>query len=374
MAGIFQGDIIIKTAIDLGIEDMKKNPWLLNHMLSDLVKIGYFRDKYGEKQIESCKEWFRNAQIDVYMRARDDKDRLPCVTVQMGPSNEKPEMKTMADQSTERAVLMPNQIGKPIPYMVKPFTPMGYDEDTGIVSVPSTVDLSLVTPDMILVNPATGQGYLIQDTVDEGILIESNLNIQASQFGVVPQYQYYIAMIEHSFFDESYIIGCHAHGDPQNVLFLWSIVKYSILRYRESLLEANGFCESTVSSSGPDFDEAFTTQGGEKAWARFMTLQGQTENTWIKSPRRIIEVANLRKKTSAGYIGGISIISNTDPSIIDKTENTWYTDTEQELEEAAGTFVPPAPPPSPQSFILLETGDLFLLENGVSFILTEKSA
>jgi hypothetical protein len=333
MAGIFQGDIIIKTAIDLGIEDMKKNPWLIDHMLSDLIKINYFKEKYGDAQIQACKEWFRNAQIDIYMRAREDKDRLPCVTIQMGPSNEKSEMKFMADQSTEKAVLMPNTIGKPIPYMVKPFIPAGYDKTSGLVEVPDTVDLSLVNEGMVLVNPTNGQGYLIQGVIDGAIQVEANLDVDASQLGVVPQHQFYVARVEHAFFDETYIIGCHAHGDPQNTLFLWSIVKYSILRYRESLLEANGFTESTISSAGPELDQPFTTPGGEKAWTRFMTLNGQTENTWIKSPRRVIEVARLAKKTNSGYVGGISVISNTDPVIVDKRDNTWYTDTDAEADE-----------------------------------------
>jgi hypothetical protein len=334
MAGIFQGDIIIKTAIELGIEDMRKNPWLINHMLSDLVNINYFKDKYGQKQIDACREWFRNSQIDVYMRARDDKDRLPCVTIQMGESQEMPEMKTMADQSTETMVLMPSQINKPIPYVIKPFVPVGYDENSGEVSVPDTVDLGSIAPGMVLVNPANGQGYVIQGTIGQSIEIEPNLNISATQFGVVPQHQYYMARVEHAFFNEQYVIGCHAHGDPQNVLFLWSIVKYSILRYRESLLEANGFAESVLSSAGPDFDEAFQTDGGEEAWSRFMNLSGQIENTWVKSPRRVIEVMNLKEKVGDGYIGGISIISNTDPTIIDKSDNTWYTDTEEEIEAA----------------------------------------
>jgi hypothetical protein len=334
MPGIFQGDIIIKTAIDLGIEDMKKNPWLIDHMLSDLLRNPYLKEKYGAKQIEACKEWFRNAQIDVYMRARDDKDRMPCVTIEMGPSNEKIDMKSMADQSTEKAVLLPGKIGKPIPYIVKPFTPAGYDQATGLVSVPDDLDISLVGEGMILVNTATGEGYLIQGIEAGAIEIEAGLEITASQFGVVPQYQFYVARVEHSFFDETYMIGCHAHGDTQNLLFLWSIVKYSILRYRESLLEFNGFAESSISSAGPDFDEAFTTPGGEKAWTRFMTLNGQTENSWIKAPHRVIEAIALRKNTSAGYIGGISIISNTDPVIVDKTEQSWYTDTDEEVDAA----------------------------------------
>lgn len=335
MAGIFQGDIIIKTAIELGIEDMRKNPWLIDHMLKDLKTINYFVDKYGEKQIAACKEWFRNSQIDVYLRGREDKDRLPCVTIQLGPSNEKSEMKTMADQSTEKVILMPSEIGKPIPFIVKPFVPTGYDEATGVVSVSLDLDLSGVAAGMILVNPANGDGYVIQDITDEGIVIEPNVEIAATQFGIVPGKPYYEAREEHAFFDETYNIGCHAHGDPQNLIFLWSIVKYSILRYRESLLEANGFAESTISSAGPDFDQAFTTEGGEKAWARFMTLNGQIENSWIKSPRRFIEAVALKKKSGNGYIGGISIISNTFPDIEDRSKVNWYADTIEQVNAEA---------------------------------------
>lgn len=341
MSGIFQGDIIIKTAIELGIEDMRKNPWLIEHMLSDLVNISYFTDKYGQKQIDACKEWLKNNQIDVYMRGRDDKDRLPCVTIQIGGDEEKDEMKTMADQSTEKAVLLPNKIGKPIPYVVKPFIPTGYDDLTGEVSVGEDVDLAGVSLGMILVNPANGQGHAILDITPTGLLIEAGMEIAATQFGIVPKFQYYEARVEHSFFAETYIIGCHAHGDTQNLLFLWSIVKYSILRYRESLLEANGFAQSSISSGGPDLDEAFTTDGGEKAWARYINLSGQTENSWIKSPRRFIESVVLKNtkpvganaKASKGYTGGILILSNLDtPPAIDQSNETWVTDAEDESD------------------------------------------
>jgi hypothetical protein len=331
MSGIFQGDIIIKTAIELGIEDMRKNPWLIDHMLSDLVNISYFTDKYGQKQVDACKEWIKNNKIEVVMRGRDDKDKPPYVTIQIGPSNEKSEMKTMADQSTETTLLLPNKIGKPIPFIVKPFTPVSYDDETGYLTVDSSLDLSGVSVGMILVNPANGNGFIINELLPNTIVIEPGMEIASAEFAIVPQYQYYEARIEKSHFDETYRIGCHAHGDAQNLLFLWSIVKYSILRYRESLLEANGFAESTISSGEPGFDESFTTDGGEKVFVRFLTLNGQTENNWIKSPRRVIEVIALKRKTTNGFVGGINILSNLNtPASIDPTEENWLTKQEDE--------------------------------------------
>lgn len=325
MSGIFQGDIFIKLAIELGIEDMRKNPFLIDHMLEDLATNKYAKDKYGQKQIDACKEWLANNQIDVYMRPRDDRDRLPCVTIEIGQSNEKEPMKHMGDQSTETVILLPNKIGKPIPFVVKPFVPTGYDEDTGELGVPDSVDLNAVSKGMILVNPSNGKGYIIQDLTPNGLLLEAGLEVDASEVAIVPQYQYYQARIEHSFFEENYIISANAHGDAQNVIFLWSIVKYSILRYRQALLEANGFAESSVNSGPPDLNQAWTTPGGEKAYTRVLVLTGQIENSWIKAPHRIVETVTFQQKNKKGWSTGIHIISNKNSPDFVAKDDSWTT-------------------------------------------------
>jgi hypothetical protein len=161
-----------------------------------------------------------------------------------------------------------------------------------------------------------------------------------SQFGILPQHRYYEARIERSYFEETYAIKCHAHGDIQNTLFLWSITKYAILRYRQSLLEANGFAESSVNSAPPEINQAWSTEGGEKAYTRGMTLTGQIENTWIKAPHRIIENVIPRKEEDCEYTGGIKIISNLNsPSFISDTPQVWTTivDEVERMEKAFET-------------------------------------
>lgn len=324
--GIFQSDLTIKTAVELGLNDMRKNPWLLEDALSDCIENEWLRDKYGQKQIDSFKEWFANNQVDIYMRDRNDKDRMPCVTITLGNSTEKDEMKTMADQSTESVQLLPQQINKPIGYIIKPFAFVSYESATGIVEVPDNVlYLESVAAGMILVNPDTGNGYVIQDVTAEGIEIEEDLDIGSpARLAVVPANQFYVARREHTWMQETYTITCHAHGDPQTLLWLWTIVLYSILRYRESMLEAQGFSQSSVSSSSMDSNSYYTTPGGEQVWTRTITLTGMVENSWIKSPRRILESIVLGKKTNSGYRGGIKILSNSEPDVVDETLNTWF--------------------------------------------------
>lgn len=321
---IFQSDMVIKRMIELSLEDMRKDIWLLDDALSDCIDNPYLRDSYGQKQIDAFKEWFKNNQVDIYMRDRNDKDRMPCVTITLGNSSEKDEMKSLADQSTESVTLLPQQINKPIPYVIKPFAFVSYDQNTGIIKVPiSVLYLESVSAGMILVNPDNGQGFIIKDVTDEGIEIEPYLAFTATRLGVVPQFQYYTARREHTFFQETYTITCHAHGDPQTLLWLWTVVLYSLLRYRESMLEAQGFTQSSVSSSSMNSDSYYTTPGGEQVWTRTITLTGMVENSWIKSPRRIIESIVLGNKTTKGYRGGIRILSNSDPEIIDEEMNNW---------------------------------------------------
>lgn len=316
MSGIFPGDALIRTAIELGLDDMRKNPWLIEHMLSDFVDIRYVKDKYGQKQIDACRQWFLNNNIDIYMRGIRDKDRLPCVTISVDASNEKIDMKFMADQSTRTTVLLPKKIDRTIPYIIPPFTPLEYDQNTGGITVPTTVNLSYVAAGMILVNPANGQGFPIVSLGPGEIFIEPNQPFEASQLGVLPKHIFFKARIEHTFFQETYTIGCHAHGDPQNAIWLHAIVLYSLLRYRESLLEANGFAESFVNNSPLMPNDSYNGPGGEEAWMRTITLGGQVENSWIKSPRRYIE------NTMVNY----KILSNLNTSaFVNSSPQDWET-------------------------------------------------
>ncbi|CAK0741395.1 conserved hypothetical protein [Azospirillaceae bacterium] len=334
MGGIFQADAILKTMMELGLADLRANLWLLDHMLESYTKNPYLKDKYGKRQIDAAKEFLLNNKIEINVGYMGDKMKTPCVSIILGSQEERPEMKHMSDSSTESVLLMPNQIGKPIPYVVKPFDVLEYDESTGEVTIDSSVDLSSVVPGQILVSPSSGLGYAILEVTDTGVTIEANVELDGSQLGILPQYQYYKARIEHIFATGSYTILCTAHGDPQNVLWLHDFVLYSLLRYKESLLEANGLSETVISSGPLTLNPDITTDGAQFGWDRVITVTGQIETEFIKAPRRFIESVALKKKvpdTCDTYIGGIRIMSNLDtPDIIDESTQPWTTIEENE--------------------------------------------
>src|ERR1035437_4659795 len=245
---LFLGDIRIKTMLELGLEDIKKNDWLLDDILGDTISNPYLKERYGS-QIESCRQWLQNNRVNILLSARDDKVEFPCIVIEIGESKEKLEMKHMGDLSTESVRLLPNNINKPIAYVIKPLSG-SYDPTSGAFTFGSPVELQTVVSGMILVDPATGNGYVIQSiTALNQVNLLTSLTIPSGVYGIIPQYQYYETKIGHSFFQEPYKITCHAL-DQQTLLWLHSIAVYSLLRYRQALLEKDGYAESFISSSG----------------------------------------------------------------------------------------------------------------------------
>lgn len=311
---IFPGDIVIKAAIEEGLADMKKNDWLIDDIMSQLTSEEYFSKKYGQAEIDNCKTWFKNLNIPVYLHHRIDKDELPYIGVGLGSSSERNEEKSMGDLSTEVVELVPSQINKPIPFMIKPFVPEGYDQHTGTLTLPSGVTTTQIGPGMILVNPKNGNGYVIQSILSPNELtIEPGTEINASKLAVVPQYQIYKCRRGHSFFFESYTVGIHVHGDPLYLIWLHSIILTILLRYRQSLLEGRQFAESSISSSDMEPSSYYATPGGENVFSRYITLTGQVENSWLNTPRRVIETVEVAGDPQ-GLTSGILILSQAAPA------------------------------------------------------------
>jgi hypothetical protein len=329
--GIHQSDLKIRSAIILGLQDIKNNPWLIDYILEDVVKDPYLKDQY-QTQIEACKEYLRNNEIEVLMRMRNDKDRYPCITITLGSSRERDDLKIMADSLANcTEVLMPNQIGKPIPYIIKPFTPTYYDSATGKIGIDiNTPGFEALSIGQVVVDPEACVGSPILEIGNGYVKIEENIEFKGSELGIVPQYPFYKAKKEATRFEEHYTIGIHVHGDTQPLLWIHSIVMFALLRYRESMLEGRGFSQTTINTGDIMENPYFSGPGGEMGYSRSITVSGLVEHSWLKAPHRIVESVILGEKkddgdccTDDGYKGGIKILSNNRPNIRED-EDVWY--------------------------------------------------
>ena len=333
---LYQADAILKSAVELMIEDMRANPWLLDDIFSNFATNVYLKKKY-QTQIQNAKDWFANNKILVEMGYVDDRPELPRISIVLGPQPQDANMSTMGDSSTESVILLPNQIDKPIPFIVKPFTPVSYDSGTGTFEVPDGLkNFEKAVAGQVLVNTTTGTGFIIEEIMNDIIMISAGSVIGSGTFAIVPKYQYYEAKVEHVWENANYQIICTALGDAQVAIWLHDIVKYGLYRYKEGLLEALGLAESLF-DSGALMQNSNMSDAGQVAWERTITIKGKVETTFIKAPHRLLESAsfvdtnpqNICPAPSTGWIGGIKIASNTTvDSDAEKQEELWYPEEE----------------------------------------------
>jgi hypothetical protein len=331
MGGIFQTDALLKSVIEATLEDVRNNLWLLDHILEDFTHNPLLKTKYGSKQIQAAKEYFSNNNVNVQLQFSKDKEKFPAIFLTLGSSNEVQELRTMGDIDTTTLTFMPPQVGgQKIPYVVPPFIPTSYDTATGTVGVPVGVDIAPVSAGMVLLNPTTGSGTPILGISGQDIMIQPNLNLDASQLGVVPQYRTFQSRLGRSFFQEAYNMTI-ATDDPQSLLWLWSVVTYGLLRYRE-YMEHNGFLETHFNSTDI-FTPEFSNAGGEEIYCRQITMFGKVDNNFIRGLHRKIESILLRSTNPEavtlanpdGYVGGIRIVSNSTTPALEQNDTNWYT-------------------------------------------------
>lgn len=316
---MFQGDIIIKNAIDMMLEDIRNQPWLIDDVFSDLVENPILKDKHGQKEIESIKDWFENNNIQTFLKHRLDGIEYPCVTIELGSSLDLEDHRTLGDQDIEVIEYGPEDIDKPINYIINPFDIISYDDSTKIVTLPSSVDVLQVGKGMLLVDPDTGNAYTIESIVSEDQLkIPDDQSLGAvTRFGIAPQYMFYRARRERRYFKNEYTLAVKAHGHPAHCIWLWSIVLYGLMRYNEALLEKNCFQLATFKSTDLRKDDT----GGDNIYTRYITVSGMVKNSWVKQPSRSIEKVNLICPTDE-VPAGIKILSNSSDQIA-TTDSPW---------------------------------------------------
>lgn len=337
--GMFPTDVFIKTLLEESIDNIKKNLWLLDHILWDFTHNEFLRTKYGQKQVDAAKEWFATNNINVFHQYVKDKEKFPCIVLTLGSSVEHQEYRTLSDVSQETVGLTPMEVGQKIPYVVLPFIPYGYDPATGEVGVPEGIDIGPVSPGMVLLNPITGNGTPVLSINGQNIMIQPNVQLDASQLGVIPQFRFFQSRLGRSFFQENWSITC-ATNDMSTLLWLHTVVIYSLLRYRE-FMEHNGILEITNLSSTDIFNADFSNAEGEEIYCRQISVSNKVEQKFVRGLHKKIESVILRDTNPAavtvadphGFVGGIRIVSNLTTPALEQNDTTWYTINAQKENE-----------------------------------------
>lgn len=309
--GIHQSDIIIRTALESALEDMRAHPELLDSCFENLRQDPLTNRTYGVKEIEQIKQWFVKSQIPVLMTPTIDESRCPCLSIALLGSDEAVNEATLGDVNGEASGEGTDDQWQFIAHELKL---QSYDRLTGTIvfkEVPMSDGYALAKTQYVI-DRNGGQHLILEVLSPTSVQIRAGVIADFRGAGIKQMRPTRGTDIESSSFRENYRIGVHVLGEPKQLMWLHTIVVFALLRYKEILLEARGFERSTFGSTDFVRDMQFDPQF---AFSRYVTISGYVRQYWPKAVKGRVDVIDS---------GGIEIASNREAEPKDP-EDMWTT-------------------------------------------------
>lgn len=267
--GVHSSDIIIRQALAMAFADLRAKPWKLQAAFRSLLTDVETAEIYGEKLRRKAVAWFMENDVPVVMNTIRQSMNANYVAVTLLESTEAEV--TLGDVHHEPFEATDSEW----PVLVGPFDAF-YDPDTGEFDVPESAGRPFAS--MILVDSAN-RPYPILDVAGQTVTLDPGLVLDLRQATLRAGLPNVIRPVESGSFREAYAVDVHAHGDPIHLTWLHSIVVFSLLHYRQFLLEARGFERSSISSG--EFRQDNQTSA-EATWARTIQVTGFVRHSWPK--------------------------------------------------------------------------------------------
>lgn len=276
--GLSQTDELLKSALEVGIHELRRRPELLDYCFAWLPKDALTSGSFGQNEVDQAKRWFLSTEVPVVAGYRIDHGKLPCVSVSMLRDAET--NNTLADlhyDTFERKGGWPD--------LCRPFVPLAYSPDTGIMRLPpeTTAELFVVAGQVLA--DKLGRTAEIRERLSiDQIRIDPHLSLEVSGLVVRGRRPAKLLTLRNAYFDESFLVGCHAMDDQSRTIWLYAIIKFCLLRGRRALLEARGFERTSI--SGSDLKQIqYLDASSQPGFARYLTVSGSALNVWPDEER-----------------------------------------------------------------------------------------
>ncbi len=280
--GIFQSDIIVRTAIAAALDDMRSKPWLIDFVFQSLLDDDLTRKYYGEDEIALVKDWFINTEIPIRMAFSLDTIQAPMIAITLTESAE--DAASLGDIHYEtHEDIDPTDIAVVKPIFV--FTPAAFDASTGLVTLPAKLTTANVFPGMIVREKGSSKTYVIDSVESDSTFIilgtdKAPLTLAVlTKASMEPSSQTQIVSLESILYREGFRLDLFVSGNHTHLLYLHTILVFALNRYKQSLLEARGFERSSVSSASLG---KFERNEGEIIFTRSINLNGYVRQYWPK--------------------------------------------------------------------------------------------
>lgn len=215
--GMVPSDILIRGAVVAGLEDLRKNTFLLDYVFMWYRNDDLTNKTYGDTERQRAKNWFLNTEIFVSMNYRADDVKFPLVSIGLQSSSE--DMATLGDINFDTREDVPSSEVSTAPnLLLGPLTPLSYDSVTGIVTLADNLTTENVFENAIFVDTTSGIGYpIIQVNDGNTFKIATDIVANFTNSFIAPIDNFYVASLESCLFKQTFSIKVFAQGEPLHV-------------------------------------------------------------------------------------------------------------------------------------------------------------
>ncbi len=280
--GIFQSDLIIRSALLKGLQNMRAKPWLLDYCFASLPQDEVTAKEYGQKTVDAAKEWFTQQEVAVFLNTRVDNTKFPAISITLSSSAED-------DASIGDVHYEPQEdCDLQWPTLYGPFSSAGYDYATGQLTLPLDAgDKLILAAGMLVIDDAGDMHQIVEVVEDNVVVIAKGITNSMQKASVKAPPPAFTAAMESVLCRETYSLGVHVGGEVEHLIWLHSVVVFILLAYKETLLEARNFERSSISSSDAGINPNLSGET-ERVLSRYITLSGYVRQMWPKSIKQKI--------------------------------------------------------------------------------------
>lgn len=271
-------DINLQGMLRYGLDYVVAHPEVVDEIFAGF-KEPHLKNMYGQKEIDQIRTWIISNEIPVVTAWSLTPQRIPCLSVHIASSAEDTANAFLGDHAGIA------ETAKTARTIINEFVPTSYDNTTGVIVVPATIDISLVRPAHII-KDAKGELYEITDIIGQDITVDmTGAALDPRKLWVQSFVDYSRAKIGETYINESVDVGVHGHADHNVVLWLYYIAVWILLRFKPMFEDR---CMDLTTWSASDFkrDSVYL---GENCFSRWMRVSARTRVSWTEDPYEEID-------------------------------------------------------------------------------------
>jgi hypothetical protein len=268
---IYSMDVETQSILQYGWDYVRANLHVLDDIFGNF-KESHLQNVWGDKEINKIKTWIEENDIPIVLAWGLQAQAAPQISVHLSQVPEDVGNAFMSDWGgIEEEIVDARTI-------VDTFVPESYAITTTTITVPATSDLTLARPGHIL-KDAKGEDYMIEYIVGQEVTIMVTADSAAPDMSKAT-IKSFITTTRYkrgeAYFKENIDIGIHGHGDQNTVLWMYYIVVWILLRFKQELEKR---CMDLSTFSASDFNKN-NQYLGENIYSRWVRFTARTRVSW----------------------------------------------------------------------------------------------